>query len=281
MGSPRRTTSLQSSWLAMALAGLLTVTAPVTARLAGDRTTDAAPSSPATVSRALTAAPATLSRAGAHPPEEAPARPDRPEPHLLVRARPGLVARARPDGGASVVGTVAHVSRFYHAPLVLWVEEVVRRGDRVWGLIELPYVFPRRDGWIDLQGLERSTTRVTVHVDLSEHEVTVERRGETLFRAPGATGAPVSPTPPGTYVVTDRVPFAAGSYLGTFAFGISGIQPNLPPGWSGGDQLAIHGTNTPWSIGKSVSAGCIRVAEGTIDRLRPLLQQGTPVIIVR
>ncbi|MCD6020371.1 MAG: L,D-transpeptidase catalytic domain, partial [Actinomycetia bacterium] len=44
-------------------------------------------------------------------------------------------------------------------------------------------------------------------------------------------------------------------------------------------QLAIHGTNNPSSIGQSVSAGCIRVSETTLDRLLPLLEYGTPVII--
>jgi lipoprotein-anchoring transpeptidase ErfK/SrfK len=67
--------------------------------------------------------------------------------------------------------------------------------------------------------------------------------------------------------------------LGSFAFGISGIQPRLPAGWNGGDQLAIHGTNAPWTIGTSASAGCIRVSEAALDRLLPLLLQGTPVLI--
>lgn len=79
--------------------------------------------------------------------------------------------------------------------------------------------------------------------------------------------------------MTDRIHFSGG-YLGTFAFGISGIQPRLPAGWSGGNQLAIHGTSDPSSIGRSVSAGCLRVSERSLDRLRPLLQLGTPVIVV-
>jgi lipoprotein-anchoring transpeptidase ErfK/SrfK len=75
------------------------------------------------------------------------------------------------------------------------------------------------------------------------------------------------------------VPFSPGSSYGSFAFGISGIQPNLPAGWTGGNQLAIHGTNQPWSIGRSASAGCVRVSESTLARLLPLLRYGTPVIV--
>jgi lipoprotein-anchoring transpeptidase ErfK/SrfK len=77
------------------------------------------------------------------------------------------------------------------------------------------------------------------------------------------------------------VPFPSGGYLGSFAFGISGIQPQLPAGWSGGDQLAIHGTNDPSSIGTSASAGCVRVSEATLAVLRPLLRLGTPIVIHR
>jgi L,D-transpeptidase-like protein len=76
------------------------------------------------------------------------------------------------------------------------------------------------------------------------------------------------------------VAFPRGGALGTFAFGISGIQTDLPAGWDGGDQLAIHGTDDPGSIGTSASAGCLRVSERVLDRLRPLLQPGTPVVIV-
>jgi lipoprotein-anchoring transpeptidase ErfK/SrfK len=198
---------------------------------------------------------------------------------LLVRIPRTLSAFARPRPGARRVGAVPAGSKYYGLPTVAWVERVSASGR--WGRVELPYVWPRREGWIRLDGLRRTTTTVRVEVDLSEHRVVVTRRGRVLLRAPGATGAPASPTPPGDYFVTDRVAFPGGGPLGSFAFGISGIQPRLPAGWSGGDQLAIHGTNQPSSIGRSVSAGCVRVSEGTLDRLRSLLGYGTPVVIHR
>jgi hypothetical protein len=197
--------------------------------------------------------------------------------NVLVEVPRTLPAFARPGAGAAQVGVVPSGSKYYGIRIVAWVEEV--SSDGRWGRVELPYTWPRREGWIRLRGLERDATRVRVEVDLSLHQVTVRKFGKVLFRAPGATGAPSSPTPVGEYFVTDRVPFSAGSALGSFAFGISGIQPRLPAGWSGGNQLAIHGTNNPSSIGQSVSAGCIRVSETTLDRLLPLLAYGTPVII--
>jgi lipoprotein-anchoring transpeptidase ErfK/SrfK len=196
---------------------------------------------------------------------------------LLVRVPRPLAAFARPRPGTAQVGVVPAGSKYYGFGIVAWVERVSPNGR--WGLVELPYTWPRRHGWIRLSGLERRRTRVRVDVDLSEHRLTVRQRGRVLFRAAGATGSSSSPTPIGEYFVTDRVAFSAGSSYGSFAFGISGIQPNLPPGWTGGNQLAIHGTNQPWTIGRSASAGCIRVSETTLPRLRPLLAYGTPVVI--
>lgn len=268
------------SWLATVLAGLLTVTAPVARTLAagasrapapdeiaaGDATTDATAETPdgrvVTVARAGAPWQRLVTGAGEH---------------LLVHARPGLIARRNPWTSAPVVGGVASTSKYYGVPLVLWVEEVSRTGR--WGLVELPFVSPRREGWIPLGSLEPATTSIHVDVDLSEHMVRVFERGTLLLKAPGATGAPTSPTPAGDYVVTDRVSLSAGGPFGSFAFGISGVQPNLPRGWSGGNQLAIHGTNDPGTIGQSVSAGCVRVSESTLERLQPLLRVGTPVVI--
>jgi lipoprotein-anchoring transpeptidase ErfK/SrfK len=202
--------------------------------------------------------------------------PERDERPLVVHVDRPLAITARPGGGRTI-GTMPTGSRFYHTPIVAWVREISRDGR--FGLVTVPYVAGDRSGWISLRGLETAHTTISVDADLSEHRITVRRGEEVVLRAAAATGSGSSPTPSGHYFVTDRVPFPSGGVLGTFAFGISGIQPNLPAGWSGGDQLAIHGTNDPSSIGTSASAGCLRVSAGTLSRLRPLLRLGTPVVI--
>ena len=202
-------------------------------------------------------------------------------PASLLVAVPsrGIAAHRNPWSSSPVIGTVASSSKYYHVPLVIWADDTNRRG--TWGRVELPYVWPRRDGWIPLAGLRREQTFAHVDVDLSEHRLVLYKGDRKLFSVPAAIGASWSPTPPGHYVVTDRVPFAPGSSLGSFAFGISGIQPHLPAGWTGGNQLAIHGTNNPSSIGTSASAGCVRVSEWALAHLKPYLRLGTPVVIHR
>jgi lipoprotein-anchoring transpeptidase ErfK/SrfK len=279
---------VRASWLSVTLAAALGITMPIAASMAG--TAVAAPI-------ALTTSAAVSTRV-LHPAghdastTRAPGRATRPEriagstpehagwdrASLLVHVPAGgVTARRNPWASAPAVGTVVASSKYYHVPIVLRVEATNR--SETWGRVELPYAWPRVDGWIPLRGLQREQTFIHVEVDLSEHRVRVYKHDDLLYGVAGATGSWSSPTPPGVYVVTDRVPFSPGSALGSFAFGISGIQPHLPPGWSGGNQLAIHGTNDPSSIGTSASAGCVRVSEWALDRFKPLLRLGTPVII--
>jgi lipoprotein-anchoring transpeptidase ErfK/SrfK len=283
---------LRASWIATAFAAVLALGPPmVTTVVEHDR----AP----VVHRALAAAHAThhpftdralvptlsarvmvAAAADVRGPTSKPKRThERPVSHLLVRVPNAMTVRARPDADAAAVGTMPSGSKYYGVPITAWVAETAKDGR--WGRVEIPYVWPRRDGWIPLGALARDHTFVEVHVDLSRHWVSVSKFGHVLFGLRAATGAAASPTPEGEYFVTDRIPFPAGGSLGSFAFGISGIQPRLPAGWSGGNQLAIHGTNDPSSIGTSASAGCVRVSERGLDRLMPLLRLGTPVIVER
>ncbi len=262
------------------LAGILALGSPLASGVAGDEEPIASGSGNASiVDRSRDPALDVGSRAagrGSRVAVPKPPRPATPASHLLVRVPRDLAVRANPRAHSRVVGTMPSGSKYYDVPVTAWVEEVSPDGR--WGRVEIPYVWPRRHGWIPLRDLARRTTNVEVHVDLSEHRITVETFGRVRFGMPAATGTSASPTPPGEYFVTDRIPFSGGS-LGTFAFGISGIQPRLPPGWSGGDQLAIHGTSDPSSIGRSASAGCLRVSERSLDRLKPLLKLGTPILI--
>jgi lipoprotein-anchoring transpeptidase ErfK/SrfK len=199
-----------------------------------------------------------------------------PRTELLAHVTHPMAIRLRPGAGR-VIGTMPVGSRYYHQPIVAWVLRLSKSGR--YGKVPVPYSGVNRAGWIDLRGLRLTRSKVRVEAVLSRHLLEVERGSHVLFHATAATGSPATPTPPGRYFVTDRVPFSPGSEYGMFAFGISGIQTHLPPGWTAGDQLAIHGTNEPWSIGRSVSTGCLRVSAFALQRMKPLLRPGTPVVI--
>lgn len=200
------------------------------------------------------------------------------QPHLLARIDRVTVVRAQPGGRS--VGSVPPASAYLGQPTTAWVQQVTADGR--WGKVTLPWSKPvGRSGWIALDGLATSATTTMVVADLSRREATAYRGCRPLFSVRTAIGRPGSPSPTGRFWVSDRVavPAAQQDSFGTFAFGLSTVQPNLPAGWTGGDQMAIHGTGAPGSIGEAASAGCLRVSEDALRRLKPLLDLGTPVII--
>ena len=175
------------------------------------------------------------------------------------------------------LGTIPAHSPTFDVPTVAWVR---RTGPRErWGRVTTPYTPGHPAGWISLDGLKQVSTPYLVRVNLSAHTLVLRRRGHVVLRVPTATGSPSTPTPTGAYWVTDRVSYRTPGIYGRFAFGLSAIQTNLPPDWDGGDQIAIHGTPDPASIGTSASSGCLRVSARTLSALRPRLRVGTPVII--
>jgi lipoprotein-anchoring transpeptidase ErfK/SrfK len=185
----------------------------------------------------------------------------------------------RSEGGRGrVVGTMPATSKYLGAAMTARVLE--SSPDGRYGRVVVPWSHPQAKGWIDISRLNRSQTNIRVVADLSERQIDVFRGCRKLFSFPTAIGASQSPSPTGTFFVTDltRVPPSLPQF-GSFAFGLSGIQPNTPPGWTGGNQMAIHGTNYPSSIGTPASAGCLRVSEASLDRLRRLIKPGTPVDI--
>ena len=208
------------SWLATALAGVLGIATPAVAHLAAEK----ADTPPAQVQIASSGAgvPVALLHDQPYPPRTV-ARPDPPahprhptEAKATVRVAPAPAALAVPAGpqllvhvpGAGIVahrspwasspkaGIVAATSKYYHVPITLWVEDTSANG--AWGKVQLPYVWPRTDGWIPLRGLKRATTGIVVSVDLSEHTVRVYQHGQLRYRVAAATGSAWSPRRPAT-----------------------------------------------------------------------------------
>jgi L,D-transpeptidase catalytic domain len=195
--------------------------------------------------------------------------------YTLVDEARGAVIRSAPAG--RIIGSLSG-----RTPLgtTTWLWAVAESRDHRWARVVLPWTPNGRTGWVWLRGRRVVRTHTWVQADLSRRRVMLMRSGEVRRSFVAAVGAPGSPTPIGRFSVTD--PIATGDPSGPFgwyAFGLSGHQPNLPAGWSGGDQLAIHGTNDQASLGRAASAGCLRVSAGALAVLKRALQPGTPVVI--
>jgi len=204
-----------------------------------------------------------------------PARRRPPRRFTLVDDSAGTVVRARPGG--RILGSLAGRTAL-GTPTWLWALSVSRNGR--WARVVLPWKPNGRTGWVSLRGHRLVLTSTWVQADLSRRRVMLMHGRRIVASFAAAVGAAGSPTPTGRFSVTD--PIATGDPAGPFgwyAFGLSGHQPHLPPGWSGGDQIAIHGTNDPSSLGTAASAGCLRVSASALTVLRRAVRPGTPVVI--
>lgn len=161
----------------------------------------------------------------------------------------------------------------------LVLEEAVDPEGATWYRVRLPMRPNGTTGW--LRAAETSPVLLynDLRIDLSDHRLDVYERGRLLRSYSVGVGRGATPTPPGEYYITTKMqPIEKDSVYGALAMGISGYSEKLVD-WPGGGQVGIHGTNDPSSIGKDVSAGCIRLQNGDILELTHLAPLGTPVFV--
>jgi lipoprotein-anchoring transpeptidase ErfK/SrfK len=125
-----------------------------------------------------------------------------------------------------------------------------------------------------------SRTSWSIHADVSSRTLVLRRGSRVVHRLRVAVGRPGSPTPTGHFSVTDKISGERfGPYYGCCILALSATQPHTPPGWTGGNRMAIHGTDAPSSIGTAASAGCLRAGDEALNALVERVPVGTPVVI--
>jgi hypothetical protein len=195
--------------------------------------------------------------------------------HLLARVHRPVQILARPGG--SPFATVGATTLFGSVRVL----SVVKRSGR-WLRVATADLPSGRDGWIDAgaPGLTLTSTRVSIVISLGTRTVELRRDDHLLRRFRVGIGAPSSPTPTGDFAVTDKLRGAAYSPVyGCCILALSARQTHLPAGWTGGDRIAIHGTNAPATIGRALSTGCVHATDGDLRYLMARVPLGTPVTI--
>ena len=183
-----------------------------------------------------------------------------------------VALRARP--GRRVVARIGARTEF-GSPQTLAVAS--RKGE--WIAVRSPALGNAEVGWARVSQLQLLRRPLSLEVDLSKRELTVHDPGGREQRMSVAIGARDTPTPTGDFYVTDKLAGSDfGPYYGCCILALSGHQPNLPQGWSGGDRLAIHGSPTP-TWGQAVSNGCLHADEADLRYLLNTVPLGTSVRI--
>jgi len=157
---------------------------------------------------------------------------------------------------------------------------LVRARRKGWVKVDLPTRPNQSVGWVRRSDVDLTFTRLRVEIRTDARRLRLLEGKRVVSSARIAVGRSLSPTPPGRYYVTDliRARNPKGFY-GPYALGLSAHSPVLTSFAGGDGQIGVHGTNIPSSIGKEVSAGCIRVNNDVITRLAKRVPLGTPVVI--
>ena len=135
-----------------------------------------------------------------------------------------------------------------------------------------------RAGWIPADAAQLVLEPYTLHVDLSARRLLVRHEGRAVRRISVAVGRPGTATPTGRFAVTDLLRVrGTGSPYGCCALALTGRQPNIPQGWSGGDRIAIHGTTNEATLGTAASSGCLRASDRDMRWLMARIPVGAHV----
>ena len=197
--------------------------------------------------------------------------------HLLARVHRPVEVLARPGG--SPLATVGATTAFGSARVL----SVVGRHGR-WLHVATADLPSGRDGWIDAgaAGVTLGSTRESILIRLEARTLELRRDNRVLRQFTVGVGAPSSPTPTGRFAVTDKLRGSSYSAVyGCCILALSARQTHLPAGWTGGDRIAIHGTNAPATIGRALSTGCVHADVSALRYLMARVPPGTPVTIRR
>jgi hypothetical protein len=199
-----------------------------------------------------------------------------PPPTTILKVRPGhLVSMHARPGGKLLFRVLPRT--VYGRRLILSVTQ--RRG--AWAAVPTFLLPNGARAWVRVshRTFVVRRTRWRLHADLSARTLAVLHGTRLVRTLRVAIGARATPTPHGTFAVTDKLrgaPF--GRVYGCCIIALSGRQPKVRTGAIDG-RLAIHGTDRPDLAGDRVSQGCLRARDGDVRWLTRTIPVGTQVTI--
>lgn len=261
---------------ALAVGGLSACGAQATKLAAADHPTATVPSMPAAAPvrpAPVTSPTAAVAVSHKHTPVVPTLSPLDPVSSVIATAGHRVAVYAAPDGA---------LLRHFSARTELDSPRtfLVTGTQGSWLQVELPIRPNGSHGWIRASAVTTTVTPMALDVDRRARVLTLLRAGVPVRRFSVAVGAPATPTPAGSFYISDRLPTLApyGPY-GPYALGLSGYSDVLLTFAGADGVLGIHGTDADWSIGHAASHGCIRMHNRDITWLYRRIPLGAAVIV--
>lgn len=204
-----------------------------------------------------------------------PPPPEPPASWVAAATGPSVAVYADPAAAQPARSLPNPTAERY--PLVFGVEE--RRDD--WVRVKLAVRPNGSSGWVKAGQVALSRTPYRIVVERAAHRITLYRGNEAVLQDVVAVGTDRTPTPTGDFFVDAVWPLAdtSGVY-GPYQLSVAAFSDVLKSFGGGQGQIALHGTNAPGLLGKSVSNGCIRMRNETITTVARTAPVGTPVQVV-
>lgn len=174
----------------------------------------------------------------------------------------------------------------------------IARGDEL-GLIELMVANPGIDPWLPSRGVLLTLPTMHILPDAPRKGIVINTADLRLyyydaedgyFSYPLGVGRDGYLTPTGTTKIVRKKDHPSWTLTASEIRDHPELPRVVPPGednplgdyamYLGWPSYLIHGTNTPWGIGRRTSRGCIRMYPEDIEWLFAKVPVGTPVTVV-
>lgn len=219
-------------------------------------------------------------------------------PKKAAKATTTTAAPAKPAPAVTATVKVPQISAYQDA--VETSQEVTKLSDKTeyglprtflvtdqtsrpgWLHVLLPVRPNGANGWVKASDVTLGSSDYEIKIELGAHHLTLYKLGQKVLESGTVIGKDKTPTPPGTFFITDPIDLRTkpNTGYGMYALGISGYSDVLTSFKGGPGQLAVHGTSNPDEVGKDISNGCVRVPNDAILQLALQAPLGTPVTIV-
>jgi lipoprotein-anchoring transpeptidase ErfK/SrfK len=213
-------------------------------------------------------------------PTTAPAAPSKPAPAVTATTKVTEITAYQDAVESSQPVTKLSNTTEYGLPRTFLVTDQTSRPG--WLNVLLPIRPNGASGWIKASDVTLGSSDYEIKIELGAHKLTLYKLGQPILESGTVNGKEKTPTPPGSFYITDPVDLreTPNTGYGVYALGISGYSNVLTSFKGGPGQLAVHGTGNNDEIGKDISNGCVRVPNDIIMQLALQAPLGTPVTIV-